>query len=66
MTQEELQKKYDRLFDKTRQMRGIQKEYFKYRASADLQRAKVLEREVDQLIKDEVDLKKSLQPEIFS
>ena len=65
MTQEELQKKHDRLVDKVRRMRGMQKEWFKYRVGDDLKRAKVLEREVDQLIDEEVKLKKSNQPEIF-
>lgn len=65
MTQEDLQKKYDRLFEKVRRMRGMQREWFKYRVGDDLKRAKVLEREVDQLIDEEVKLKKSNQPEIF-
>ena len=65
MTQEELQKKHDRLVDKVRRMRGMQKEWFKYRVGDDLKRAKVLEREVDQLIDEEVKLMKSNQPEIF-
>lgn len=65
MTQDELQKKHDRLVDKVRQMRGVQREYFKYRAGSDLQRAKVLEREVDQIIDDEVKIRKSKQQEIF-
>lgn len=65
MTQEELQKKYDRLFDKVRQMRGHQKEYFKYRAGSDLDKAKRLEKDVDQMIKDELKVKESNQKEIF-
>ncbi len=65
MNQEELQKKYDRLFDKVRQMRGLQKEYFKFRASSDLKRAKILESDVDNLIKQEVEYRKSNQIELF-
>ena len=65
MTQDELQKKYDRLLDKTRQMRGWQKEYFKYRAGTDLEKAKRLEREVDAIISEEVKIQKSNQGEIF-
>jgi hypothetical protein len=61
MSTEELQAKYDKLFDKVRQMRGYQKEYFKYRASSDLERSKRLEREVDQLIKEGVQKKESKQ-----
>lgn len=65
MSQEELQKKYDQLFDRVRRMRGHQKEYFKYRASSDLQLAKRFEREVDELIKKEIEQRKSNQKEIF-
>ena len=66
MTQDEIQKKYDRLVDRVRRMRGLQKEYFKYRASDDLKKAKTLEREVDQIIEEEVKTQKSNQQEIFS
>lgn len=66
MTQEELQKKYDRLVDRVRRMRGLQREYFKYRVGEDLKKAKVLEREVDHLLDEEVKNKKSNQQEIFS
>lgn len=65
MTQQELQAKHDRLVDKVRQMRGAQKEYFKYRAKADLDRSKRLEREVDQMIQEEVERQKSGQQEMF-
>jgi hypothetical protein len=65
MSTEELQTKYDKLFDKVRQMRGYQKEYFKYRASSDLEKSKRFEREVDQIIKDEVQKKESKQIDIL-
>ncbi|MBU7576485.1 MAG: hypothetical protein KAF40_00340 [Flavihumibacter sp.] len=65
MSQEELQKKYDQLLEKVRRMRGHQKEYFKYRASSDLQLAKRFEREVDELIKKEMDQRKSNQKQFF-
>lgn len=65
MTQEELQKKYDRFLHYVRKMRGHQKEYFKYRASSDLQMAKKYEREVDGLIAEEVKNQKSNQKEMF-
>lgn len=65
MTQQEIQAKYDRLVDKVRQMRGAQKEYFKYRAKQDLDRSKRLEREVDQMIQEEVQRQKSGQQEMF-
>lgn len=65
MSHEDLQKKYDQLLDKVRQMRGAQKEYFKYRAKVDLDRSKRLEREVDHLIDEAVKVKKSGQTEMF-
>lgn len=65
MTLEELQQKYDRLVDKVRKMRGVQKEYFKYRAKVDLDRARRLEREVDDLIGEEVKIQQSKQKELF-
>jgi hypothetical protein len=65
MTTEEIQKKYEVFFNKVRRMRGHQKEYFRYRASSDLQLAKRFEREVDELIKKEVEERKSNQKEIF-
>lgn len=61
----ELQRKYDRLVDKVRRMRGYQKEYFKYRARADLDRAKILERDVDKIIAEEVAAIKSNQKTLF-
>lgn len=63
--QDLLQKKHDRLLDKVRQMRGAQKEYFRYRASADLERSKRLEREVDHLVAEEVKEKESRQERLF-
>lgn len=65
MSHEDLQRKYDQLLDKVRQMRGAQREYFKYRAKVDLERSKKLEREVDQIVDEAVKLKKSGQKELF-
>lgn len=65
MTTEELNAKYDRLFELVRKMRGRQKEFFKYRASVDLQESRRLERQVDTLIADEVKRKQSQQKELF-
>ncbi|MGN6491195.1 MAG: hypothetical protein ACTHLE_04305 [Agriterribacter sp.] len=65
MSHEELQKKYERLVEKVRMMRGHQKEYFKYRGSDSLERARRLEREVDQLIDEEVRRQKSKQRDLF-
>lgn len=66
MTQDELQKRYDRLLDKARQVRGIQKEYFKYRLGKDLDRARRLERELDQMLAEEVKIQKNNQQELFN
>ena len=65
MTNEETQKRLDRLVDKVRQMRGLQKEYFKYRIRADLERCRRLEREVDQILTEEVNIQKSKQSNLF-
>lgn len=46
-------------------MRGYQKEYFKYRTRQDLELSKRFEREVDKLLNEEVEIKKSNQKEIF-
>lgn len=65
MSTEDLQNKYDRLVDKVRRMRGWQKEWHKYHVRSDLEKAKRLEREVDQLLTEEVNARKSKQREIF-
>jgi hypothetical protein len=61
----EAAKKHDQFFDKVRQMRGVQKEYFKYRAGSDLQKARRLERDVESIIDQEVQIQKSNQKELF-
>ncbi len=66
MSENELQKRFDRLLDKARQVRGIQKEYFKYRLGKDLDRARRLEREFDQMLSEEVKLKEANQRELFN
>lgn len=66
MEHEALEKKYNQLVDKVRRMRGVQKEYFKYRAKVDLDRARRLEREVDTLIDAAVQNQKSNQTELFN
>lgn len=60
-----IEQKYLHLLDLVRRMRGVQKDYFRYRASEDLKRARRLEREVDQLIEMEVKKLKSLQKQLF-
>ncbi len=65
MTQEELQLRHNKLVDLLRKMRGAQREYFKYRATTDLQAAKRYEHEVDKMINEEVKAQKSNQRELF-
>ena len=65
MSQEELQKKYDRLVDEVLAMRLSQKKYFKYRIGSDLDISRKREKRVDQLLADEVRLRESKQREIF-
>ena len=65
MTPEELQKRYDRLINKVRQMRGLQREYARWRAKVDWEKSRRLEREVDALIEEEVKRMKSNQKEMF-
>lgn len=60
-----LQLRHNRLVDKVRKMRGYQKEYFKYRIGSDLKVAKKFEREVDFIIKEEVERQKANQKELF-
>lgn len=59
------QKKYDRLFELTLKMRQRQKMWFKYHVKADLEAAKRYEREIDQVLKKEIELRKSGQLELF-
>ena len=65
MENEILRKKYDRLLDLARKVRGHQKEYFKYRSSETLKRCKIFEQQLDALLKDEVAEIKSNQQELF-
>lgn len=65
MTYDDLKKKHELLLEKVRRMRALQIDYFKYRASSDLDRAKRLEREVDYLVKVEVKEQRSQQNKMF-
>ncbi|MFB6453744.1 hypothetical protein ACE38W_00610 [Chitinophaga sp. Hz27] len=60
-----LKKKFSRLLELTRKTRGHQKEYFKYRAKSDLEKAKIWERQLDQFIKDEVIIMQNKQQDLF-
>ncbi len=53
----ELSKRLDRLVNFTAKLRDYQKRYFKYRASADLEKAKYYSRQVDEILKTELKLK---------
>ncbi len=65
MTQEELQQKYDLLFERVVKMREAQINYFRYRTQSDLNTSKNLEREMDHYLKVEAAKKKSNQKELF-
>lgn len=52
MENEFLHKKLTLFFDKVKDMREAQKKYFKTRDLHDLQYAKVIEMQVDEIIKD--------------
>lgn len=65
MTYEELENKYNRFVERVRRLRGWQREWEKYHASTDKQVKRMLEREVDNLIKEETDLQKRKQKELF-
>jgi hypothetical protein len=65
MTPEEVEQKYLRLVDRVRRMRGYQREWDKFHCSSDKEYKRRLEREVDELIIEEVKKQKSKQQEIF-
>jgi hypothetical protein len=65
MSAEQYRDKYERLLKKVSKMRAHQSAYFQYRSSRDLQEAKRLEREVDQMILEETKRKQSGQQEMF-
>jgi hypothetical protein len=53
MTQKELQKRYDILFEKIKQVRRWQREWKKYHSEPDRQMVLMRERELDNLITEE-------------
>lgn len=65
MTYEELEKKYNHLFERVKRLRGWQKEYDIYHGSMERETKKRIERDVDNLIKQETDLQKRKQKELF-
>lgn len=65
MTQDELQKKYDRLFDKARRVRGWQKQWYKYHVEQDRQMMVMQQRDLDNMIALEVAERKKRQKELF-
>lgn len=62
---EVLQKKYEQLYNLALKMRHKQRSYFKYHVKADLEAAKRYEREIDQVLKKEIESRKSGQLELF-
>jgi len=65
MTQEEIQKKYDHLLDRVARMRNLQINYDRYRVSADRDKMVSLQRQVDELVKNEFKAKRSQQKDLF-
>lgn len=65
MTIQELQNKYDRLYEKVKRTRGWQREWKKFHIESDRQVMIRLERELDNMIKEETDLRKRMQKEMF-
>jgi hypothetical protein len=62
---QEMTERHNRLVDYVRRMRGFQNEYHRYHASSDLEKAKYWQRQVDNLIKQEIKSKESNQKELF-
>lgn len=65
MENEVVQKKLDKLLNLVYQMRKYQADYFKYRSSDDLNKARKKEREVDAFLQDEKKQRDSKQSELF-
>ncbi len=65
MTPEEWEAKYNRLFSKVRQLRGWQKQWDMFHASLDYPKKRKMERVVDQMLNEELKLKRSLKQELF-
>lgn len=65
MTMQDLQNKYDRLYEKAKRTRGWQREWKKYHIESDRQVMIRLERELDNIIKEETDLRKRGQKELL-
>jgi hypothetical protein len=53
-------------FEKVLAMRNHQRAYFKFKASSDLAKAKQYEREVDQMLKKELQEQQSGQQKLFT
>ncbi|WP_343302882.1 hypothetical protein AAHN97_15150 [Chitinophaga niabensis] len=65
MDNETLQKKFDRLLELSRRVRGYRKEYEKYHASVDWEKTRYWERKLDAFIKTELKVRDSKQKELF-
>ncbi|WP_346318206.1 hypothetical protein [Chitinophaga sp. YIM B06452] len=60
-----LQKRFYRLLDLAEKVRHHQRRYFTFKTSADLDKAKYYERQLDRLVKEERETKDSPQKELF-
>lgn len=65
MRYEELKTRYDRLVNKVKNMRLAQIDYFKYRGQGYLDKARRYERDVDEIIREEVKIQESKQQDLF-
>lgn len=60
-----LQKKYDKLFDKVKRVRGWQKQYYKYYSLQDKQMMLINQKQLDNMIAIEESERKKKQMKIF-
>lgn len=65
MSTEDLQKKYDRLFERVKRVRGWQKEYARYHIDQDRQMMIRNVRELDDMLKVEEMERKTKQKQLF-
>lgn len=65
MTEDEIKTKYERLFNKVKNMRLAYYEHKKHRGSAAYNRMEAYGREVDKLIKEEVKSRESTKQRLF-
>lgn len=60
-----IQKKFDRLLELSKKVRYYQKEYNKYKASRDYEKARYYERQLDTFISEEIKHQATKQQDLF-